>query len=117
MGRKNVKILIVSLCVLLAIIFLYVFDTKYFQEIIHPEKYWTQRLELMRKSVEHDQIQIKMLSIESSKLGISENQDKNRNTNIQDKIKFWEGMLFENKRELEKARNELTRITARKDKP
>jgi hypothetical protein len=71
----------------------------------------------MRKSIEHDQMQIKKLSIELSKQGISENQDKNRNANIQDKIKFWEGMLFENKRELEKARNELTRITGRKDKP
>ncbi len=117
MRKKNVKILIVSLCVLLAIIFLYVFDTKYFQQIIHPEKYWTQRLELMRKSIEHDQMQIKMLSIELSKLGISENQDKNRNANIQDKIKFWEGMLSENKREIQKAKSELTRITGRKDKP
>ncbi len=117
MVRKKVKILVIFLFVLLPLIFFYIFDTKYFQEIIHPEEYWTQRLELMRNSVEHDQIQIKILSIESSKLAISENQDKNKNANIQDKIKFWEGMLFENKRELEKAKSELTRITGRKDKP
>ncbi len=116
MRRKSVKILIIFVCVLLALIFVYVFDTKYFQQIIHPEKYWTQRLELMRKSIEHDQMQIKMLSIELSKLGISENQDKNRNANIQDKIRFWKGMLSENKRELAKAKSELTGINGRKDK-
>lgn len=117
MRRKNVKTLIIFSCVLLALIFLYVFDTNFFQQTIHPEKYWTKRLELMIKSIVHDQMQIEKLSIELSKQGVSESKDKNRNANIQDKIKFWEGMLFENKRELVKARNQLTRITRRKEKP
>jgi hypothetical protein len=117
MRRKKVKILIISICALLALISAYIFDTNYFQQIIHPEEYWTQRLELMRKSAEYDEAQIKMLSIELSEAAISENQNKSRNANIRDKIKFWEGMLSENKRELEKAKSELIRISKRKDKP
>ncbi len=117
MRRKKVRTLIVCVCVLLALIFVYVIDMGRFQQIIHPEEYWTQRLELMKNSVEHDQVQLKMLSIELSKLAISDSQDKNKNANIKDKIKFWEGMLSDNKRELEKAKNELTRITGRKAKP
>ena len=116
MGRKKVKALIVLLSALLALIFINVFDTNYFQKLVYPEKYWTQRQELMRKSIEHDQMQIKLLSIELSKQGLSENQDQNRNTNIQDKIAFWEGMLLENNRELEKAKNKLIRMTERNDR-